>query len=305
MKHCAVVLVLLLAAGVLPALAQQNETSGTVPIDIVVSVEARHGKTVPVIHREDVRVRDGNERLQVTKWTPVQGAGPGLQLLIVVDDTVDTSVGSQFDDVRKFMTAQPEGTSIAIGYIHNGAVTLTQDFTTDHATASRGLRLPQLSGQSSPYTAITERIKRWANSSQAREILLISHGIDWLQEGIDDPYLDEAIEEAQRAGVQVSAIYASPSGHYSHSYWRISQGQNNLSRLADETGGETYFQGLQMPVSFGPYLDQFAERLQHQFILTFLAHPGPKAAFRHIHVETEVNNAELVSQDRVWIPAGK
>lgn len=300
MKTWAISLCLLLIAGVLPVLAQ-----GTLPINIVVSVEARHGKTVPVIHREDVRVREGNERLQVTEWTPVQGAGPGLQLLILVDDTADTSIGSQFDDVRKFITAQPEGTSIAVGYIHNGGVTMAQDFTTDHSLDARALRLPQLSGESSPYTAITERIKRWPHGAQARQILLISNGIDWLQEGINDPYLDEAIEEAQRAGVQVSAIYASPSGHYSHSLWRTSQGQNNLSRLADETGGETYFQGLQTPVSFGPYLDQFAARLQHQFILTFLAHPGPKAEFRHIQLETEVNNAELVSQDRVWVPAAR
>jgi hypothetical protein len=52
----------------------QPSASGTVPVSTVVSVEARHGKDIPVLHREDVRVFEGRNRLQVADWIPLQGA---------------------------------------------------------------------------------------------------------------------------------------------------------------------------------------------------------------------------------------
>ena len=82
-------------------------------------------------------------------------------------------------------------------------------------------------------------------------------------------YLDQAVSQAQRTGTQVSAIYASGSGHSGHSFWRINQGQSNLSRLADETGGEAHFQGFETPIALAPFLDQFSDRLNHQTDLRF------------------------------------
>jgi hypothetical protein len=40
----------------------QQPSPGTVPVSTVVSVEARHGKDVPVVNREDVRVFHGKDR---------------------------------------------------------------------------------------------------------------------------------------------------------------------------------------------------------------------------------------------------
>ena len=39
------------------------------------------------------------------------------------------------------------------------------------------------------------------------------------------------------------------------------------------------FEGLGSPVAFAPFLDQFAERLNHQYRLTFLAAPEKKATY--------------------------
>jgi hypothetical protein len=103
----------------------------------------------------------------------------------------------------------------------------------------------------------------------------------------------------------VSAIFASRSGHFGHSLWRINQGQNNLSRLADESGGESYFQGFDTPVAFAPFLNQFADRLNHQYKLTFLANAEKKPSYRHVRLETEVPNIELVMADKVYVPAAK
>lgn len=288
-----------------PGRAQQP-SSGTASVSIVVSVEARHGKDVPTINREDVRVLQGHDRLQVTDWIPLEGAQAALELYISIDDAASTSLASQFDDLRRFLSAQPPTTAVAIGYMENGTVRIAQNFTLDHAAAGKALRIPLGAGAGdSPYLSVTDAIQHWPESSARHAILLISDGIDPLQPGITDSYLDEAIQEAQRTGTQVYAIYASRAGHFSHSLWRVTQGQNNLSRLADETGGEAYFQGFETPIAFAPYLEEFASRLNHQYRLTFLAKAGSKASFQRVRLETEVRNAELVTADQVYVRAAK
>jgi hypothetical protein len=147
-------------------------------------------------------------------------------------------------------------------------------------------------------------IKRWPESAVRREILMVSDGIDRFGGGgPSDPYVDSAVEQAQKAGVIVFTIYATGVGHWGHSFWRIDWGQNYLAQVADQTGGEAYFLGLGTPVSFSPYLDDLSHRLNHQYLLTFLAKPQNKAGLQPVRLRTEIPNAELVSADRVWVPA--
>ncbi len=285
----------------------QPSAFGTVSVSAVVSVEARHGKDIPVLNREDVRVFEGRNRLQVTEWIPLQGDRSSLELFVLIDDASSTNLAIQFEDMRHFMNAQPPTTAIAVGYMQNGAVRIVQNFTRDHSEAGKALRIPFGSGAggSSPYLSIADAIKRWPESPARHAILVISEGIDPLQPGITDSYLDQAVSEAQRTGTQVSAIYASGTRHFGRRLWRINQGQNNLSRLAGDTGGEAYFEGFETPIAFEPFLDQFADRLNHQYKLTFLANADKKPTRQHVRLETEVPNAELVTADNVYVAAAK
>lgn len=303
--------VLALAAGIgLSAptlLAQEPTSSAGVLVHTVITVEARHGKDIPVIYREDVRVFQGHDRDQVTGWLPLKGDHAALELFLLLDDASDTSLGSQLEDLRRFINAQPATTAISVGYMRNGTVDIVQNLTTDHASAAKALRLPlgSVGAYASPYLSVVDLIKRWPESPVRREILMISNGIDPLGGGPSNPYLDSAIEQAQRAGIIVYTIYATGVGHYGHSFWRFNWGQNNLSRLADETGGEAYFQGFGTPIAFAPYLEDLTNKLDHQYLLTFLAKAGKKAGFQRVKLQTEVPNAELVVPDRVYVPAGQ
>jgi len=96
--------------------SSQQSASGTVPVSTVVSVEARHGKDVPALNREDVRVFEGRNRLQVTDWLPLKGDQSSLELLVLIDDASNQNLASQFEDMRHFMNAQPPTTAIAVGY---------------------------------------------------------------------------------------------------------------------------------------------------------------------------------------------
>jgi hypothetical protein len=226
----------------------------------------------------------------------------------LIDDSANTSLGSQLEDLRQFINSQPATTKVGVGYMRDGTVDIAQNLTEDHSRAAKALRLPfgNEGAIASPYFSLVDLIKRWPDSAVRREILMISDGIDrYWGSGPGDSYVDDAVEQAQRAGIIVFSIYSPGVGHYGHSFWRVNWGQNYLSRLSDETGGESYYLGSGAPVSFSPYLDDLAHRLLHQYLLTFLAKPVKKAGLQSVKLRTEVPNAELVAADRVYVPAGE
>lgn len=283
------------------------EPSAATPEHMLVTVEPSHGANVPAIHREDVMVRQGRERAKVTGWVPAQGDRGGLELFVLIDDASGTSLGSQLEDIRKFIMGLPETAKVGVAYMQYGVAQVSQNLTNNHSLAAKALRLPMgFSGiNASPYFSLEDLIKRWPESTARREVLMVSDGIDRLRGSfIDDPYLDTAIERAQRAGVVVFAIYTPGVGHYRHSFWRTWLGQIYLSRLGDETGGEAYYIGFIGPaVSFAPYLDDVAKKLTEQYWLTFLAQRQRKAGMQNVKLSTELPNADLVSADSVWVPA--
>jgi hypothetical protein len=284
----------------------QNAAPGT-PVHMVVSVESRHGAEIPEITREDVVVTQGHDRGRVTEWLPATGEHAGLDLYVLVDDSSTWSVDTQLGDLRAFIMQQPPSTFVAVGYMRNGAVETVQALTQDHASAAKAVRLPlgNSAGGASPYFSVEDLIKRWQPNPARprREITMITSGIDLYSPGSVDTYLDEAIEMAQRAGIIIYSIYAPGGGHFGHSFWRLNWGQNNLSRISDETGGEAYDLGVMAVPSYTPYFDEITQRLGHQYLLTFLAKPEKKGGMQSVKLSTEVPNAELVGADRVYVPA--
>ena len=296
-----------LASGLWSTAAQQTSSDG-VPAHVVVTVEPRHGSNVPVINREDVMVYQGHERAKVTDWLPLQGEHAGLQLFILIDDAANTSLGSQLEDIRQFVNAQASTTAIGVAYMRNGTADVLQNPTNDHMQAAKALRLPlgDAGASGSSYFSVVDLIKRWPEAAVRREILMVSDGIDRFGgSGPNNPYGDSTIEDAQRAGIIIYSIYTPGVGHFGHSFWRINWGQNYLSQISDETGGESYYLGFGAPVTFAPYLDDLNHRLTRQYLLTFLAKPENKAGFQSFKLRTEVPNAELVAADRVYVRAGK
>lgn len=285
----------------------QEASPGGVPVHMVVTVEARHGTTPPEITREDVMVHEGRDRDRVTDWVPAQGDHAGLELFILIDDGASISLGSQLDDLRQFVTAQAATTKIGIAYMQNGIAQILQNPTSDHGQAAKALRLPLgvTGADASPYFSLQDLIKRWPESTDRREVFMVTDGVDWFGGTTqDDPYVDAAIADAQRAGVIVFDIYMPGRGHAAHSYWQYYWGQLYLAKVADETGGEGYYIGFTgAPVAFTPYLDSMAQRLSHQYFLGFLAKPEKKAGMRRVRLQTEVPNAELVAPAQVYVPA--
>jgi hypothetical protein len=292
-----------------PLHAQNPEATGT-PVHMVVTVEARKGSAIPTINQQDVLVSENKERDTVTDWLPAPTDGSGLEFFILLDDSSNMTLGSQLDDIRRFINEEPAAAKVGVAYMQNGIAQVVQNLTTDHEKADKALRLPlgEIGANGSPYFSLSDLVKRWPAGASRREVLMISNGIDpyygsgdWL-----DPYLDAAIDDAQRAGIIVSALYTPGVGHFGHSFFQTYWGQLYMAKLADRTGGESYYIGMTgPPVSFAPYLDDARSRLSHQYLLTFVAKPRKKAGLEPVKITTEVPNADLVAASKVSVPAAK
>jgi hypothetical protein len=291
-----------------PLLAQRDAAVPGTPAHAVVTVEARRDGQPPQVQQQDIMAYEDRNRVQVTGWLPLTGGHADLELMILLDDGSGMSVNTQLNEIREFINAQPPTTSIAVGYMRNGTVQFTAKFTKDHAQAAKSIRMPlgQAGINGSPYFSLSEVAKNWQDGAERREVLMITDGIDRYGSGtgLDDPYVNSAISDAQRKGIIVFSIYSRGAGHFGHSFWRNSWGQNFLSQLSDETGGESYYIGVGNPVSLKPYLDDLSARLTRQYLVTMTLKAENKAGLRPIKLHTEVPNAELAYPARVWVPAG-
>ena len=287
----------------------QPENATGPQVHMTVSVEARHGIEVPAVNKEDVIVGEGHDHDRVSSWIPAQGSNAGLDLLILIDDSSSVSLGSQLDDIRSFIDAQPTSTFVGVGYMQNGTVDMKQDFTADHASAAKSLRLPLGAAAgvtASPYFSLSDVAKRWHfdPARPRREVLMITDGVDaYYGGGPIDPYLDDAIADVQRAGIVVYSIYTPGTGHIRHSFYLNNWGQNYLSELSEMTGGESYWEGFGPAVDFTPYLDELSHQLQRQYLLTFIPKPEKKAGFQKVRLSTESSGVELNAQKSVFVPA--
>jgi hypothetical protein len=284
----------------------QEASSPDSSVHLTVTAESSHGANVPVINKDEVMVFEGHNKDTVTEWIPAQGDHAALELFLLIDDSANSSLGSQLEDLRQFINAQPPTTRVGVAYMQNGIARIVQNPTAEHAQAAKALRLPMGIGgaNASPYFSLSDLVKRWPASNARHEVLMVSSGIDRYYGAGDllDPYLQAAIDDAGKAGVLVSAIYTPDVGHFGHSFWQSYWGQLYLSELAERTGGEAYYIGFTgTPVTFAPYLDDLAHRLQHQYIVGFIPKPQSKPGWQRVRAATEVPNVDLVSAGRVYV----
>jgi hypothetical protein len=273
----------------------------------VVTLEPKHGRTIPSIEPQDIQVKEAGERRPVEGLRPL--AQSGMQLLLLIDDSARGTFDTEIPTLKQFITSLPPNFEVGVAYMRNGMAQFTANWTRDHAAAANGVRVAFGPGGAdvSPYDSLTDAIKKWpANNGERKEVVMISSGIEGLGGGWnpDNPYVDAGVHTAQKAGVVVYSIYSPSVGHWGHSYWRNTWGQNFLSMLSDETGGESYMIGFGSPVSFQPFLQQIAQQWQNQYLLTFSAKPQDKSDLASLRVTVPEKDASIAAPDRVFVRAG-
>jgi hypothetical protein len=340
-RHVAVGLVVagcILALAVRGVHSQGKSPSNTVQVHMVITDQAFNDNAeVPVLRQDNVQVKVGKDNAKAEHLIPAQGDSGALQLFFLIDDTCDTTaVGSNLNDLRDFITAQPPSTVIGVGYMSNATVQIAQNFTADHALAAKALRLPRgtSSAMDSPYLSLISLVQGWPQQKLRREVLVISDGIDRLRGdttgdvGASNPFAsagprgrartlgtpatmptissdaDTASNASQKSGVIVHSIYATGVGRLSRNAWEAQLGQSGIAKITDETGGEYFALGTQNAVSFKPYLERLQKILQNQYFLVFQAAPRNKGGLQRVRISTDAPNADIAAANNVWVPAG-
>jgi hypothetical protein len=281
--------------------AQSQAAAGNATF--TVTAVGKKDADVSNIPKDDVQLFQGKDRKQIGDWKK----GDSLYLAILIDDSLDSSVAGEWNNLREFIMAQPPSTSIMIGYVTDNGTRVLQDFTPNHELAAKALRIPIGIGSlgSSPYLGTIDLLKRWPKTGPRRSVILITSGIDFFRGSGFGPFypdLDPLISRAERQNTNIWTIYYPSASHRGRSFFLANNAQNNLDKLSQDTGAESYFLGTQSPVSIKPYLDEIGVHLSNQYLLTFAGSGGAKGKYQSMKVKTGLKDVELFTPASVWVP---
>lgn len=279
----------------------------TVPVTTIVTALGPNFTAPPSISKDDIAVYSKNARVNVSSFEPALGSRAGMQLAILIDDDASpTALGSHFREIKSFIEAQPPTTEVGIYYAQSGTARPAAKFSTDHQAVSQKLRLPlgKFFGASpSVYLSLKSLVDHWPRNNMRHEVVMIASGVDPLHPGLQDPYLDDAIEHVRKAGVIVNTIYTGGA--------RLAEAQalqqvawQNLSQIAADSGGQQFFQGFETPVDFLPIFRNLNMAFGNQYLLTAdMPQPSSgKGKLAPIHIRTEQRNLHLSYAPEVWVP---
>lgn len=317
------IVVAVLSVASTETVAQAVPASSEVPVSLVLTLKGHHGADISGVNSRNLIVTEGRDRAKITDVLPLVGGRAGLELFIMMDNAREISYGTQVEDIRRFIRAQPPTTKIGVVYMDMQGPKIVQDLTADHSLAAQAVTTPlgRLANGQSPYTSLSQLIDRWPPSNDRREVLMISNGEDFTfgDSSPDNPYLDAVIEKAQRSGIVVFTIAtANAAVDLENEHPFLPQAQNSLSnigprgaaigkfylgQLAEGTGGELYHYKSSAPVSFAPYLADLRDRLANQYLVSFLANPREKSGLQSVKVRSELPHTGVVTAEKVYIPS--
>ena len=81
-------------------------------VTMTVTAVAKKQAPVPPLKKEDIELYQGKERMQVSDWR----RGDTLFLAVLIDDSLETDVANQWNDLRAFINAQPKSSSSAAAF---------------------------------------------------------------------------------------------------------------------------------------------------------------------------------------------
>jgi hypothetical protein len=286
--------------------AAQSKHDAAGLVTFTVTAVGKKDASASAVALDDVQFYLGKERKQIGDWKK----SSELFLAILIDDSIDSGAAAQWEYLKEFIMAQPASTHIALGYIRNNTTMVAQDFTQNKESVTKALRLPigRSALGSSPYLGAIDMLKRWPSTGPTRSIILITSGIDYFRGPSWGPFypdLDPLIQRAERQNTNIWTVYYPSSGHRGRGFYEGNLAQNNISKLSEETGAESYFLGYGIPVTLKPYFDEIGEHLSNQYLLSFTGDGGAKGKYQRVNVKSEIKDLEFFTPSAVYLPPTK
>lgn len=281
-------------------LAQSGDSPGVTALPVTIPVTIRVKGHVPPeaeLRPVDFTISEDGEP-QTILSIRAMGTNSPINLFVLIQDDVVSSVALEIKPLAEFIRKLPRGSRVSVGYMRTGSLQIRQKFTSDLDKAARSLRSPlgiAGAGPYNPYVELVDALKRFDSQPAGRRaVLMVSDGVD-VSRGFDASFqsvdLERAIAEAQRRAIAVYAFFA-PTVGASGNVNLLPNGQSSLQKLSDQSGGHAFFQGLNAPTSFDPFLRELSATLDRQIALTYLS-THPKKEFHRIKIVSLTPDVQL------------
>lgn len=259
---------------------------------------------------QNVQIKVDGKATSVTNVASAKGPDSPLELVLLMDSSARSSLGTQLNDIAGFVKEMPNNTRIAIGYMENGRAALTGPLSSNPAQVLSDLHLPAGAPgtNGSPYFCLSDMAKNWPSHDPTarREVVLITDGVDDFNLRYDpnDPYVQAAIEDSIRSGLVVYSFYWKNRGRLDQSGYENNAGQSLLQEVTQATGGNSYWEGTGNPVSFDPFFRDLRQRFQNQYKLSFPAPLKGKPQVEQFGLKLQGIDAKVSAPKQVFVNRG-
>ena len=259
------------------------------------------------IQPQNLQLKVDGKQSTVTNFALSKGPNSPLELVILIDGSARTSLGTQLSDIEGFVKEMPNNTKITIAYMENGRAAMTGPLSSDPSQVLNGLHLPGGGAgvNSSPYFCLSDLAKNWPShdATARREVVMITDGIDDYDVRLDpdDPYVQAAIEDSVRSGLVVYSFYWMNRGGLDRSGFASNAGQSLLSEVTQATGGNSYWEGTGNPVSFDPFFKDLRQRFQNQYRLSFSSPLKGKPQIEKFSLKVQGAEAKVYAPQQVLV----
>ena len=288
------------------AFAQKDAQPGQGRAVVTILPAQKNGDVGPV-SPQSLKIKVDGKQSSVLNFTPLQEANSPVELVLLLDSGARTSLGTQFQDIQKFVGEMPPNTRMAIAYMENGRAAFASQLSSNPSDVLKGLHVSTgfPGSNASPYFCLSDLAKNWPSHDRTarRQVLMITDGVDNYDRRFDpdDPYVQTAINDSVRAGLAVNSIYWRDMGRFNSGLYTTNAGQSLLSIVSQATGGKSYWQGLDNPVSIEPYFQDLRRRLNHQYELSFTAPSKGKPEVQSLKVDLYDPSAKVDAPQRVLV----
>lgn len=269
----------------------------------ILTIFAKRGEAITAVTPQDVSIKLNGKDAAVTGLTPFKSADDGLELVVLIDSGAH-SLGTQFDEIGRFLQGLGPNTKLVLGYMQNGRAVLSGALSTDHQQAVSALHLPT-GPSANAYFALSDLAKHWPSQDRKarREVVVVADGIDPSSPYFDanDPYVQAAISDSTRAGLVVYSVYWRGRDHSDVDANVVNGGQSLLNEVTQATGGMSYSTGSGNPVSYQPFFADLMLRLANQYELDFSAHLDRKPQVETMKTKVEALSLQVFAPDQVFV----
>jgi len=258
----------------------------------VLFVAAQGRQFVGDLTRSDITVRDDDKSPEAILGFRTEKELP-LRVALLIDTSDSLNPRFRFEQAaasaflrQTLSQASDEGFVMGFSDYPN----LMQDFTHDPDLLAQGVERLKIGGGTALYDAVHASCQRLLGHSEkdvvARVLVVLSDG----QSNAGILHLEDAIDDAQRAGVAVYTITTvTTSGEPDPA---AEEGNGNLRRLAEQTGGRLLFP--RSPKQIGKAFEKISEELRSRYVISYRpADFSTNGRYRKITIEARQAGKKL------------